>query len=54
MRNLLQLDSLCSPKKRVVVDQFPLANNPDDKFDSLLFLPEGDCRVGEGGLRTQG
>ncbi len=28
--------------------------NPDDKYDTMLFLPEGEDRKGEGGLRTKG
>ncbi len=28
--------------------------NPDDKFETLLFLQEGEGRKGEGGLRTKG
>ncbi|MDW7973106.1 MAG: glycosyltransferase family 2 protein [Thermodesulfovibrio sp.] len=27
---------------------------PDDKFETMLFLPEGEGRKGEGGLRTKG
>lgn len=28
--------------------------NPEDKFETMLFLPEGENRKGEGGLRTKG
>jgi len=28
--------------------------SPDDKFETMLFLPEGENRKGEGGLRTKG
>ncbi len=28
--------------------------NPDDKYETMLFLPEGEDRKGEGGLRTKG
>ncbi len=31
-----------------------LLSNPDDKFETYLFLPEGEGRKGEGGLRTKG
>jgi len=31
-----------------------LIGNPEDKFETVLFLPEGEDRKGEGGLRTQG
>ncbi|MCX7739386.1 MAG: hypothetical protein N2Z80_08310, partial [Hydrogenothermaceae bacterium] len=27
---------------------------PEDKFETMLFLPEGEGRQGEGGLRTKG
>lgn len=30
------------------------AHKPEDKFETMLFLPEGEGRKGEGGLRTQG
>ncbi|TVR02186.1 MAG: glycosyltransferase, partial [Desulfovibrionales bacterium] len=35
-------------KKPVIV------NKPEDKFETVLFLPEGENRTGQGGLRTQG
>ena len=31
-----------------------LIGNPEDKFEAMLFLPEGEGRKGEGGLRTKG
>jgi len=31
-----------------------LIGNPEDKFETTLFLPEGEGRKGEGGLRTKG
>ncbi|MCM8833252.1 MAG: glycosyltransferase [Candidatus Omnitrophica bacterium] len=31
-----------------------IVNRPDSKFQTLLFLPEGEGRKGEGGLRTKG
>ena len=31
-----------------------IVNNPDDKFKTVLFLPYGESRKGEGGLRTKG
>jgi glycosyltransferase involved in cell wall biosynthesis len=30
------------------------SNKPEDKFETVLFLPEGEGRQGEGGLRTNG
>ncbi|MCK5789071.1 MAG: glycosyltransferase, partial [Chlamydiia bacterium] len=29
-------------------------SKPEDKFETILFLPEGETRKGEGGLRTKG
>jgi len=31
-----------------------IKTNTEDKFETVLFLPEGESRQGEGGLRTQG
>lgn len=31
-----------------------IINTPEDKFETVLFLPEGENRKGEGGLRTKG
>jgi len=31
-----------------------IVNNPEDKFETVLVLPEGENRQGEGGLRTRG
>jgi len=40
---------------RLAMMQGPeLIRNPENKFESLLFLPEGEKRQGEGGLRTKG
>lgn len=40
---------------RIISTQKPLLDvRPDDKFKSMLSLPEGRCRKGEGGLRTRG
>lgn len=36
-------------KEKPIVD-----NKPEDKFESILFLPENQNRIGEGGLRTKG
>lgn len=41
--------------KRLLTKEKPvITNKPDDKFETMLFLPEGECRQGEGGLRTRG
>lgn len=40
---------------RMLTDQKPvLVKKPEDKFDTLFYLPELEGRMGEGGLRTQG
>jgi glycosyltransferase involved in cell wall biosynthesis len=51
--------TLCLNEKfsttRIVTTEKPLIeNNPDDKFETVLFLPPMEGRKGEGGLRTQG
>jgi glycosyltransferase involved in cell wall biosynthesis len=37
-----------------MIDAVKTLNKPEDKFETILFLPEGRNRQGEGGLRTQG
>jgi len=49
----------CLDKKysttRILIDERPIiVNKPEDKFQNLLFLPDGEGRKGEGGLRTKG
>jgi glycosyltransferase involved in cell wall biosynthesis len=40
---------------RTVTRQQPvIEKQAEDKFETVLFLPEGEARQGEGGLRTQG
>ena len=38
----------------IVEAEIKAAHKPEDKFETMLFLPEGEGRKGEGGLRTQG
>ena len=39
---------------RLLTQEKPeIINNPEDKFETVLFLPEGENRKGEGGLRTK-
>ena len=38
----------------LVIAEINAAHKPEDKFKTVLFLPEGEGRQGEGGLRTQG
>ncbi|KOR27390.1 hypothetical protein TI05_19120 [Achromatium sp. WMS3] len=40
---------------RLVTRTVPvIEKKPEDKFETVLFLPEGEGRQGEGGLRVQG
>lgn len=38
----------------VITEKPIIKNHPDDKFETVLFLPEVEGRKAEGGLRTQG
>jgi glycosyltransferase involved in cell wall biosynthesis len=38
----------------VVLAEIKAEQKPEDQFETVLFLPEGEGRQGEGGLRTQG
>ncbi len=48
MNKTVCLDDNYSTTKLVTIEK------PEDKFESVLFLPEGEERKGEGGLRTRG
>jgi glycosyltransferase involved in cell wall biosynthesis len=48
------LDTAYSTTRRVTTQRPVLDNHPNDAFDSSLFLPAGEGRQGEGGLRTKG
>ena len=57
----IELDKNYSTTRRVIkADPQVIAglakqpHKPEDKFETVLFLPEGEGRQGEGGLRTQG
>lgn len=54
MTNTICLDEKYSTTKLVTKEKPEIVNNPDDKFESVLFLPEGEERKGESGLRTKG
>lgn len=54
MINTICLDKNYSTTKLVVQDKPEIIKNADDKFEIVLFLPEGEERKGEGGLRTKG
>lgn len=54
MINTICLDEKYSTTK-MLIDKIPeTINNSEDKFESVLFLPKGENRKGEGGLRTKG
>ncbi len=54
MNELIELDSNYSTTRNVVCQKPVFERGPEDKFETVLFLPEGEGRQGEGGLRTQG
>jgi glycosyltransferase involved in cell wall biosynthesis len=54
MNDIVCLDEKYSTTKLLTQEKPVIVNNPEDKFDSVLFLPEGENRKGEGGLRTKG
>ncbi|GAB56974.1 hypothetical protein GPUN_2860 [Glaciecola punicea ACAM 611] len=61
MHNIFELDSTFSTARQVIKpcikefsDTVRRSNNPDDKFETVLFLKKVSGRIGEGGLRTKG
>lgn len=48
------LDEKYSTTRCVTKEKPQIINRPEDKFETLLFLPPGEGRKGEGGLRTKG
>lgn len=50
----ITLDSQYSTTRRLTHTRPTLVNQPEDKIQSVLFLPENPERKAEGGLRTQG
>jgi glycosyltransferase involved in cell wall biosynthesis len=48
------LDDAYSTTRRITTCPPDLDNKPDDAFETVLFLPEGTEKNGEGGLRTKG
>lgn len=59
--DIFELDSHYSTTRRVrqttvdiIAAELKAAHKPEDTFETLVFLPEGESRKGEGGLRTQG
>lgn len=53
MINSISLDEKYSTT-RLLTKEKPIVNSLEDKFETVLFLPEGEERKGEGGLRTKG
>lgn len=54
MTNTICLDKNYSTTRVVTQEKPEIINNPEDKFETVLFLPQGENRKGEGGLRTKG
>jgi glycosyltransferase involved in cell wall biosynthesis len=54
LNSTLCLDEKFSTTRIVTTEKPLIENNPDDKFETVLFLPPMEGRKGEGGLRTQG
>ena len=54
MTNTICLDENYSTTRLITKEKTEIVNNFEDKFESLLFLSEGENRKGEGGLRTKG
>ncbi|EIF50097.1 glycosyltransferase family 2 protein [Sulfurovum sp. AR] len=54
MTKTICLDKKYSTTQLLTNENSLLVAKPEDKFETLLFLPEGESRNGEGGLRTKG
>lgn len=54
MINIICLNEKYSTTRLLTHEKPEIINNPKDKFETVLFLPEGENRKGEGGLRTKG
>ena len=54
MINAICLDENFSTTRLLTKEKPMIVNSPEDKFETVLFLPEGENRKGEGGLRTKG
>ena len=52
--HILCLDENYSTTRLVTQEKPKILKNSDNKFETLLFLPEAQDRKGEGGLRLQG
>jgi glycosyltransferase involved in cell wall biosynthesis len=61
LNDIITLDERYSTTRRVrqedpvvIAAELKAAQKPEDQFETVVFLPEGEGRQGEGGLRTQG
>lgn len=54
MIDMISLDEEFSTTRLLTKEKPVIVNNPKDRFESVLFLPEAKNRKGEGGLRTRG
>jgi len=54
MTNITCIDKKYSTTRLLTREQPIIEKTPEDKFESVLCLPEGEGSQGEGGLRTQG
>jgi hypothetical protein len=54
MTDTIALDEKYCTTRLVTREKPEVANSLEDKFETVLFLPEGEGRKGEGGLRTKG
>jgi hypothetical protein len=54
IKNTICLDENYSTTRLVTQEKPEIINKSEDKFESVLFLPESEGRKGEGGLRTRG
>lgn len=54
MKKIKFLDKNCSTTRLVIKEKPTIVKKPEDTFESVLFLPEGKNREGEGGLRREG
>ena len=53
-REIFCLDGRWSTTRQVTSTTPKIVNNSENKFETVLFLPNDDSRKGEGGLRTRG
>jgi glycosyltransferase involved in cell wall biosynthesis len=54
VENTICLDKNYSTTRLITKEIPEIVASPEDKFETVLFLPEGEGRKGEGGLRTKG